>query len=385
MQEIPIQINYISAIIFIGIFLGLFLSFFFIMKSIKSKSPNLYMGFLLLVLGLVMLEGWLNYTGYIFRILHLTNFSEPLNFAIAPLIYLFTVTQLDSKKNKGWWLHFIPMIFWLCYCLFFFALSVEFKYNDNLKAMDLPIAFLEIDQPYTGDPLSIRDYINRATILHILIYLVIILWQLLKAAKLKNEKILTTKNTTLVSLRNSFYHFLVITIILLYVKSNLTGDVGDYLIFLYITFMVILTTFHVLNTSNYFSQTSSFLEGPTAKYRKSSLVDDHKDVILEAIVNQLKNEKYYLKSTASLSGLSKTINESSHHVSQVINEKLNMSFFELIAQYRVDEAKSILKTNLGKNLTIEEIAERVGYNSKSAFNTAFKKFASQTPSQFRDS
>ena len=83
--------------------------------------------------------------------------------------------------------------------------------------------------------------------------------------------------------------------------------------------------------------------------------------------------------------MAKSINESSHHVSQVINEKLNQSFFELLASHRVDEAKAILKTDLGKKITIEEIAERVGYNSKSAFNTAFKKITSQTPSAYRDS
>ena len=99
----------------------------------------------------------------------------------------------------------------------------------------------------------------------------------------------------------------------------------------------------------------------------------------------MQSEKYYLSSTASLSGLAKSINESSHHVSQVINEKLNQSFFELLASYRVEEAKVILKTDLGKKLTIEEVAEQVGYNSKSAFNTAFKKFTSQTPSAYRDS
>ena len=99
----------------------------------------------------------------------------------------------------------------------------------------------------------------------------------------------------------------------------------------------------------------------------------------------MQDEKYFLISTASLSGLSKVIKESSHHVSQVINEKLNQSFFEMLASYRVEEAKAILKTELGKKLTIEEVAERVGYNSKSAFNTAFKKFTSQTPSTFRDS
>jgi len=96
-------------------------------------------------------------------------------------------------------------------------------------------------------------------------------------------------------------------------------------------------------------------------------------------------EKYYTSSSASLSGLAKTIHESPHHVSQVINEKLGQSFFELLAVHRVKEAQVILKTDLGKKLTIEEVAERVGYNSKSAFNAAFKKITAETPSSFRNS
>jgi len=145
-----------------------------------------------------------------------------------------------------------------------------------------------------------------------------------------------------------------------------------------------MTAIQIMNSSGYYNQVSSFLEVPTLKYQKSSLDEATKEIILKGIEQQMKVEKYFKSSTASLSGLAKSINESSHHVSQVINEKLNQSFFEMLASYRVEEAKAILKTELGKKLTIEEIAEQVGYNSKSAFNTAFKKITSQTPSEFRD-
>jgi YesN/AraC family two-component response regulator len=149
--------------------------------------------------------------------------------------------------------------------------------------------------------------------------------------------------------------------------------------------MFFMAAIQIMNSSDYYNQVSSFLEVPTLKYIKSSLDANTKEIILNGIVQQMKVEKYFIKSTASLSGLAKSISESSHHVSQVINEKLNQSFFEMLASYRVEEAKAILKTELGKKLTIEEIAEQVGYNSKSAFNTAFKKITSQTPSEFRDS
>ena len=149
--------------------------------------------------------------------------------------------------------------------------------------------------------------------------------------------------------------------------------------------MVFTTVAQIMNTSDYYNQVSTFLEVPSFKYKKSSLDEAEKNVILNNIVSQMENEKYFVKSTASLSGLAKSINESQHHVSQVINENLGQSFFELMATYRVREAQQILKTKLGKKLTIEEVAEQVGYNSKSAFNTAFKKITSQTPSTFRDS
>lgn len=384
MQDVPIHINLIAAIIFLGIFFGLLVSYFLMIKSYKTRSPNLFMGFLIFVLSLIMFEGWLNYTSYIFKALWLTNFSEPLNFAIAPLIYLFITSQLGDKRDNKDWLHFIPFAFWLGYCMFFFSLPEIFKYNDSIKVMQLDLPLIQTTQAYFGDPLGIRDYVNIATIIHISVYNIILARLLLIEIKAKNESIFTTSDKALKSLRNSFYHFFIILVILIIVKSNFKNDVGDYQIFLYICFMIFLTLYQIMYSSSYYSQASSFLEGPIIKYQKSSLVDDTKQNILRAIVYQMEQEKYFIHSTASLSGLSKVINESSHHVSQVINEKLNQSFFELVASYRVEEAKTILRTELGKKLTIEEIAERVGYNSKSAFNTAFKKITTQTPSAYRD-
>lgn len=72
-------------------------------------------------------------------------------------------------------------------------------------------------------------------------------------------------------------------------------------------------------------------------------------------------------------------------ISQVINEKLNKSFFELLAFYRVEEAKKILAGDKANKITIEELSEMVGYNSKTAFNNAFRKLSGKTPSDFRKS
>lgn len=176
---------------------------------------------------------------------------------------------------------------------------------------------------------------------------------------------------------------MVIVMIFALTKIYFTRDLGDYFIATYISFMFYLTTIQIMSRSSYFDRPHSFLEVPVPKYKKSALTEKRKQEILEKIQHEMKNNSYYTNHLASLSHLSSRIKESSHHVSQVINEKMNKSFFELLAHYRIDSAREMLLQQSSSASTIEEIAEKVGYNSKSAFNNAFKKITGETPSQFR--
>jgi len=119
------------------------------------------------------------------------------------------------------------------------------------------------------------------------------------------------------------------------------------------------------------------------KYAKSSLSEEDKSEILEKLKASMLKEKYYRNNLISESQLSRKLLIPTHHISQVINEKLNQSFFEFIALYRIKEAEQIL-SDPGKNhLTSDEVAEEVGYISKSAFNKTFKKITGKTPSEYR--
>ncbi|HSN49627.1 MAG TPA: helix-turn-helix domain-containing protein [Bacteroidales bacterium] len=107
--------------------------------------------------------------------------------------------------------------------------------------------------------------------------------------------------------------------------------------------------------------------------------------MLGSIIYEFETRQYYTENLGSLSDLAKRIGESPHHVSQVLNEKLHKSFFELLASYRIEKAKKIISEDRGNKLIIEEISEMVGYNSKTAFNNSFKKLTGKTPSEFRKS
>jgi YesN/AraC family two-component response regulator len=181
------------------------------------------------------------------------------------------------------------------------------------------------------------------------------------------------------------FHIAIVVLIFIIVKLCCRGDLGDYYIGTYVSVIILITTFRVMNDSSYFERSTSFMDIDLVKYRKSSLTETNKKKILDNIILEFETRQYYLDNLASLSELAKKIGESPHHVSQVMNEKLNKSFFELLASYRIDEAKKILSGDNKGRITVEEISEMVGYNSKTAFNNAFKKLSGKTPSEFRKS
>ncbi|MCK4763315.1 MAG: AraC family transcriptional regulator [Candidatus Aminicenantes bacterium] len=74
---------------------------------------------------------------------------------------------------------------------------------------------------------------------------------------------------------------------------------------------------------------------------------------------------------------------SEKHLSQILNEKLHQNFNKFINKYRVEEAKRKILDPKEKDFVLLKIAFDVGFNSKSAFNAAFKKFARMNPSQYR--
>jgi AraC-like DNA-binding protein len=104
---------------------------------------------------------------------------------------------------------------------------------------------------------------------------------------------------------------------------------------------------------------------------------------MEQLEFYMQNHKPYLIPTISINELAAKTTIPARHLSQVINEKLNKNFFDFINKYRVEEAKRLLSQNISEKETILKIAFESGFNSKSTFNSIFKKFVNMTPSQYQ--
>ena len=118
------------------------------------------------------------------------------------------------------------------------------------------------------------------------------------------------------------------------------------------------------------------------KYEKSNLTESYSSELKDQLVDLLTHQKVYKNNTISLEILSEMLGTTRHNTSQVINEHFDMSFYDLINQYRILEAVDIFDEDQKRNLNIIAVAYEVGYNNKVTFNKAFKKHMNQTPSTY---
>ena len=99
----------------------------------------------------------------------------------------------------------------------------------------------------------------------------------------------------------------------------------------------------------------------------------------------IKQDKNYLDSNLSLEMAAKHLNINKSHLSRIINSELGKNFSDYVNELRIEEAKSYLANPEFFNYTLEAIGLEAGFNSKTAFNNAFKKFTETTPSDYKKS
>ena len=119
------------------------------------------------------------------------------------------------------------------------------------------------------------------------------------------------------------------------------------------------------------------------KYQKSALDADMSSALLAELQRHMAEARPDLDSTLTLTQLAGQMRISPNYLSQVINEQTGSNFFDFINQHRVEAAKERLRQPGQSNIL--NIAMDAGFNSKSAFYTAFKQHTDMTPGQFRKS
>ncbi|WP_049631649.1 AraC family transcriptional regulator [Cellvibrio sp. pealriver] len=97
----------------------------------------------------------------------------------------------------------------------------------------------------------------------------------------------------------------------------------------------------------------------------------------------MRSQKTYLNPELTLDMLADTLGIPAKDLSMIINRHFNLNFYEFVNGYRIEEAQKRLLDPANKEKTITDIYLEVGFNSKSVFNTFFKKLVGKTPSEYR--
>lgn len=118
-----------------------------------------------------------------------------------------------------------------------------------------------------------------------------------------------------------------------------------------------------------------------AKYEKSYIQGLDIEKITLKLKELMEKEKAYLDEDLRSGDLAAMLRITPHQFSEILSIVLNTNFHRLVQEYRIKEAMRLISENPDKNIL--DIGYEVGFQSKSTFNLAFKKFTGMTPMEFR--
>ena len=113
-------------------------------------------------------------------------------------------------------------------------------------------------------------------------------------------------------------------------------------------------------------------------------VNDNLQPLKEKLLIHMETSKPFLDAELTLIDLAKQLALSRNQLSLVINNGVGDNFYNFINKFRVEEVKELIRNDSDKQYTIIALAQDAGFNSKSSFNSIFKKLTGLTPSQYRD-
>lgn len=117
-------------------------------------------------------------------------------------------------------------------------------------------------------------------------------------------------------------------------------------------------------------------------YERSGLTEELMLELHEKLLQIMDTQKPYLNGELSAKELASTIGISPNHLSEILSKVQHQNFFDFVNGYRVREVKTRIKNPQFVHYTLLAIALDSGFNSKTSFNTVFKRVTGRTPSEY---
>lgn len=343
-----------------------------------NKVANRWLSLFLFFLFVTLLDDlFLMHKIYV-RFPHLIGLTPFAVFLIPPTFYLavsnFVAPDRNFKKRDA--LHFLLVIL-------FFILDLRFF----LKSGDVKLQILQ-----TQTTTMVDIIIMTVVLLQVSIYWV---WSFLKLIWHKEtvEMVLASgEAVNLKWLRYFMIGFLVMILLWgtsIFYQSNSLLVLSNSIYF----FVIFFLAFHALRQGEVYSFSASerkevqklIDEKSADQAEKKKLLSEEKlEEGKQNLTTLMDLQKPYLDKDLSLLKLASALQTTTHHLSYLLNEGYGENFFQFINRYRVEEAKKLLLNPDNSHLNMVGIAYSAGFNSKTVFNTTFKKITGLSPSDFKN-
>lgn len=373
--------SFLNSIALITVFVMILLAFFLLTVHRKNKLPNILFACFLLLTAFD-LSGFFSYH-YFDISLDFDIFRMTTSILIMPFFYLYvkSVCFSDFRLNGKHLVHSIT----------FFASNILFAPKVYLGT--------EIEN---NQFLAHFEKTTEVQIFHILgevqyvFYIVLIFVILKKYKKIYLENYTNSQNSSYNWLFQMTVIFLVAHCIFIFkslLKYTDYRELFDWSnVIIGIVAMIISCWFvlKALNNPELFKGVDSeMVLVNKAVNPKINSVEKEKTNFVNSQIQSLRKEvseqELYLNPSLTIQELSQKVGIPVRDLSLLINQNINQHFFDFINEFRIEKAMKILKDDSKSKLTVLEILYEVGFNSKSSFNTAFKKHTNMTPTAFRKS
>jgi AraC-like DNA-binding protein len=294
-------------------------------------------------------------------------------FLFGPLLYLYTkaVNSRDFKLTEIDILHFVPFL------VAFILTLVRFQFQNYETKIELL---------HTG------LYGATGSVIYLSLMHITILVYLLKTFLLVKQKNQSLKGyySSLEKINYDWLKLVVSAFFIMWIVDIInwiTGSLGilslsfqELLSFISLFINFLFANLLILKSLR-LPETEPVAE--IHKYEKSPLTLQTKSDILARLEKLMLQEKLFLNSSLNLGEVARKLSVVPRYLSQVINELKKQNFYDYVNGYRIEEAKKILSDPAHDSEKILSVLYDCGFNSKSVFNTVFKKYTGITPSEYR--
>ena len=116
---------------------------------------------------------------------------------------------------------------------------------------------------------------------------------------------------------------------------------------------------------------------------KLALKDDVLDQHCQNLKIVTEEKQLFRRPNFSLRDLSNEVGISVNEVKKILSERMQITFFEFITGYKVNEAKKLLRNFKEDQFSISAITFDSGFNTIDSFKTIFKQYTQMSPEEYR--